>query len=93
MLWLARLTGQQAGRRITDSEFCWRGLSGSKSDILTAYPPQLSHGYGSEPCRALLTSPRRSETHPAGNPRSSNSLLDSGTARRHDQASRGPNLR
>jgi hypothetical protein len=62
---------------LTDSEFCWRGLSGGKVDSTTAYPPHMFNGYESEPSRALLTDQRRSETYPPGNPRSSNSLLES----------------
>jgi hypothetical protein len=49
---------------LTDSEFCWRGLSDSKSDGITAYSPQEYNGYGSEPRRALVVNPRRSETTP-----------------------------
>ena len=60
--------------RLTDSEFCWRGPSGTKSKtVCTTYPRVYWHG--SEPRRALVVNLIRSETYPPGNPRSSNSML------------------
>jgi hypothetical protein len=53
-------------RRITDSEFCWRGLSGDKSGgytLINQTPPTV---YLERAPSSVLHEPVRSETQPSG---------------------------
>jgi hypothetical protein len=65
----------------TDPEFCWRGLQVHKPGVTE----RTRHGVLPVQKRAktsVAREPRRSETNPHGNPRSSNSLLESYPPRR-----------
>jgi hypothetical protein len=74
----------------TTLEFCWRGLPGDKALATRTHISTLVYGHGSEPRRALFTRLPASRLNQAGNPRSSNSLLE---GQPPHSASRGLSLR